>query len=532
MDLFDNQVGCHTSHALFQAKALQKCFFLLYNNACMKKRMNRLCNILLVLVIVLQLLASCRSKNSGEITMNDNWNHAVLAETANIGITNRVRDDLLEGRTFIGHFNNSYDFAEFTVTAPEDGRFDLFISAYTPFGAKYIRVSVNNQTQGEFEIRESQTPFEINISVFLNKGNNTINISPGWTWFYIEYVRIDYPGENLLETAMQFDRTLVNPNANEDARRLWNFLAANYGTKVISGQQAESINSPEIMYIKNVTGKTPAILGLDFMDYSLSRVERVARGSSVEAAIEWANMGGIVTFAWHWNAPAKYLIDQIGTSGFPRNQIWWRGFYTEAVNDPLFLARIMNGEDPQGYQLLLDDLDNVAGLLKRLQDAAVPVLWRPLHESSGGWFWWGSSGAQAQIWLWRLMYDRYTNYHGLNNLIWVWNGQHEDWFPGADYVDIAGFDIYSQEYDYGSQQGVFYKIVRELKDAGTMKIITLSENGPIPDIDNMAREKAMWSWWCVWNGVDNFVKQTSDEQLYKMYNDDRVITLEDLSNWL
>ena len=47
--------------------------------------------------------------------------------------------------------------------------------------------------------------------------------------------------------------------------------------------------------------------------------------------------------------------------------------------------------------------------------------------------------------LWRLMFDRLVNYHGLNNLIWVWTTSASDdaatWYPGDDYVDILGMDI-------------------------------------------------------------------------------------------
>ena len=52
----------------------------------------------------------------------------------------------------------------------------------------------------------------------------------------------------------------------------------------------------------------------------------------------------------------------------------------------------------------------------------MPVLWRPYHEMNGDWFWWGKkTGPSGHRALWRMMYDRFVNYHGLNNLLWVWN---------------------------------------------------------------------------------------------------------------
>ena len=72
------------------------------------------------------------------------------------------------------------------------------------------------------------------------------------------------------------------------------------------------------------------------------------------------------------------------------------------------------------------------------------LLWRPLHEASGKWFWWGAKGAAPCKALWNLMYDRMVNHHGLTNLIWVWNsdGADYEWYPGDDKVDILARDFY------------------------------------------------------------------------------------------
>jgi len=174
------------------------------------------------------------------------------------------------------------------------------------------------------------------------------------------------------------------------------------------------------------------------MEYSPSRVANGGTTQAVESAIEYWDQGGIVTFVWHWNAPEKYLTG-----------VWYSGFYKEHTD--IDLKKIMDGDDPEGYDLLIRDIDAIAEQLKRLQDAGVPVLWRPLHEASGGWFWWGNAGAEAYKELYVLLYDRLTNHHGLNNLIWVWNGQSADWYPGDDYVDIIGEDIYPGERVYTSQ---------------------------------------------------------------------------------
>ncbi len=100
---------------------------------------------------------------------------------------------------------------------------------------------------------------------------------------------------------------------------------------------------------------------------------------------------------------------------------------------------------------LIRDIDAISEQLKILQDNNVTVLWRPLHEASGGWFWWGCRGKDAYQWLWNLMYERQTHYHKLNNLIWVWNGQDPDWYVGDDRCDIIGEDVYADARNYDAQ---------------------------------------------------------------------------------
>jgi len=202
----------------------------------------------------------------------------------------------------------------------------------------------------------------------------------------------------------------------------------------------------------------------------------------------------------------------------------WSAFYTEH-SERGFFKRIMDGDDPAGMQLLLDDIDAISFQLKRLQDAGVPILWRPLHEASGGWFWWGTC-RESNIKLWKLMYDRMTNHHGLNNLIWVWNGQHADWYPGDDYVDIIGEDIYPGERVRTSQADRFVQ-ARNYTDS--TKIIAMTENGCLYDPDLAKRDGALWLWWCVWNGEFTTTDRFNEfEWMVEVYNHPLVLTWEDL----
>jgi mannan endo-1,4-beta-mannosidase len=178
---------------------------------------------------------------------------------------------------------------------------------------------------------------------------------------------------------------------------------------------------------------------------------------------------------------------------------------------------------------MIKDIDYTSVLLKKFQDNKVPILWRPLHEAAGGWFWWGAKGAAPCKKLWQVMYDRMVNVNGLHNLIWVWTHEPNDdaWYPGDEYVDIVGRDIY-KDGDHSSQVLEFNDMVDRY---GGKKIVTISESGSFPDVDNLITDAAGWSWYMPWYG-----KYTRDS-LYnpldlwkKMFASDYVITLDEMPN--
>ncbi|GAA3289499.1 hypothetical protein GCM10020295_01520 [Streptomyces cinereospinus] len=255
------------------------------------------------------------------------------------------------------------------------------------------------------------------------------------------------------------------------------------------------------------------------MDYSPSRVERGTSSKEVEHALAWHGRGGITAFVWHWNAPAG-LVDEPGRE-------WWRGFYTDATT--FDLAAALADPSSEEYRLLLRDIDAVAAQLSRLRDAGVPVLWRPLHEAEGGWFWWGAKGPGPTKELYRLMYDRLVGHHGLHNLLWVWNSLDPGWYPGDDVVDIVSADIYPPAGDHSAQSGAYERLVELVDDT---RLVALSENGPIPDPDLTRAYQAHWSYFTTWSG--GFVKDgvsNSRAHLDHVYHHRDVITLDELGDF-
>ena len=197
------------------------------------------------------------------------------------------------------------------------------------------------------------------------------------------------------------------------------------------------------------------------------------------------NSAAVVAVMWHWNAPSGLLnTTYTNSDGRVVDASWYRGFYTDATTFDLSLA--MADPSSEEYGLILRDIDAIAAQLERLDTAGVPVLWRPLHEAAGGWFWWGAHGPEPYLKLWNLLFDRLTNYHGLTNLIWVWNGEHADWYPGDATVDIVSTDIYAADRDYSPQLASFGAATYY---ASSPKIVALSENGVLLDPEALVAER-------------------------------------------
>ena len=195
--------------------------------------------------------------------------------------------------------------------------------------------------------------------------------------------------------------------------------------------------------------------------------------------------GGLIIGGHDYTAVAVYLENN-GTALDPNKDY---AFYKA---DTEFDATNATVEGTWENKVFTEDLKNAAAYLKLLRDADIPVLWRPFHEAAGGWFWWGKDAASFKS-LWIAMFN-YFKTEGLDNLIWVWTteGNDSDWYPGDQYVDIVGRDIYNKETadcvsEYTSIAGNYGN-----------KIVSLSECGTVGLISEQWASGARWSWFMPW----------------------------------
>ena len=301
------------------------------------------------------------------------------------------------------------------------------------------------------------------------------------------------------------DAALTDANADAATKKLYAFLRSQYGRRILSGQTTKYFSE-----LTALAGHTPAVRAFDMTGYSPHNPwhgDAPWEDGTVQAAIDWYNgtkAKGVVTFQWHWFSPA---------GGQPRTST----FYTNQTS--FDVSRAVVPGTPE-YAAVVGDIDAIAAQLKRLRDAGVPVLWRPLHEAGGGWFWWGAKGAGPCLKLYDLMYDRLTNYHQLHNLIWVWATPEPAWYPGNGKVDLVGFDSYPGAYVYTPPKATFDALYALVSGR---KMIALTENGPIPDIAQSLALDAKWAYFVSWN--DLVASQNSPEHIRASFGHPGVVTL-------
>jgi len=173
-------------------------------------------------------------------------------------------------------------------------------------------------------------------------------------------------------------------------------------------------------------GDHPGLFGFDFI-----------RGITIfkNYSEEIFRRGGISTYSWHAKNPVTG-----GTS------------YDKRGNA---VASILAGDEAK--QTWLNQLDQMADYLNTLsvQGTKVPIIFRPFHENTGSWFWWGKGNCTSQEFteLWRLTIDYLRIEKGVHNMLIAYSpskpvGNCEltyEMYPGDNYVDIIGFDAYHKD---------------------------------------------------------------------------------------
>lgn len=288
---------------------------------------------------------------------------------------------------------------------------------------------------------------------------------------------------------------LTSENASEEAKALYTYIRNELflkGQIAVGTMSKYTTSLSEADWVYEQTGRYAALHCFDLMNLT-GKQWLESYDELLDNYLGWYNEGGIVAGMWHWRDPSKQTNE----------------FYS---SDCRFdLSKIVKSANSDGtyeyntscseYQDIMEDIQAAKQQLQRLCDAKIPVLWRPLHEARGTWFWWGNSGGEACKALWMLLRREMAD---LNNLIWVWTIQADgnypaakEWYPGDENVDLVGVDIYKE----APQRGSF---ISEFNFAAAVsnqcKVVALSECGAMPDVSMMLNDHATWAYCMPWYG--------------------------------
>jgi mannan endo-1,4-beta-mannosidase len=315
----------------------------------------------------------------------------------------------------------------------------------------------------------------------------------------------------------------VSANASPEAQALLNYFQKISGIYTLSGQHNFPLaGDRNTQFASNYIGKTPAVWSQDFGFAAPDDKDSYkARPLIIKEAIRQHQSGSIITFCWHAVPPtAKEPITFQPLPGYDTNAL-------ASVQGKLLDAQFKDLLTPGTliYTRWMEQVDTIAYYLKQLQDAHVPVLWRPYHEMNGNWFWWGGrwEGKYTTAALYRQIFDRLVNYHHLNNLVWIWSidrpgvpgREFDKYYPGNEYLDILAIDIYGNDFNQKYYDG--------LLALSNGKPVVLGEVGN-PPANEILEKQPNWAYWVIWSGM---VRGSSRSDFEKIASNPRVLFKED-----
>jgi len=348
-------------------------------------------------------------------------------------------------------------------------------------------------------------------------------------------------------------KELIDPKATNETKALYKNLhklsqkhtlfGHQHATEYGHGWEGDADRSD----VKSVTGSHPAVIGVDFLGFTVGTPEdiqrtKVAVKRNVEATY---NRGGISTVAWHFSNP-------VSGGGF---------YWVDTVSKPAVKYIIPGGEAHEKYKEILKSIGGWAKAIKGADGKSVPLIFRPYHEFDGDWFWWGRSHCTREefIALWRFTVGYLRDSLNVHNFIYAFSpdnrfnneAEYLDRYPGDEWVDMVGVDNYGdmgRDGRYNVDAAIKkLKIVSDYAiKAGKLAAFTETGLESIPNTDwwtgtllkVMKSENIRMSYVLVWRNDKTspthyyapFPGHSSVPDFMKFYADDYTIFEKDLKN--
>ena len=239
----------------------------------------------------------------------------------------------------------------------------------------------------------------------------------------------------------------IDKNTTQETKNLYSGLKRSANKGVIFGQQdalAYGLNADKSRWIgdenrsdiKSISGEHPGLVGYDLGHLELDSANNLdgVPFSRIKTDIRKNyERGGINTISWHPNNP----LDLSKTT-------WDKAEFT--------IRKILSNEqNRKNFEKTLDKLADFFLSLKGSKGELIPVIFRPYHEHTGSWFWWGADHCTPEEYkqFWKLTIDYLQKTRKVHNILIAYstdnfkNKEHYlERYPGDDLVDILGFDTY------------------------------------------------------------------------------------------
>ena len=208
--------------------------------------------------------------------------------------------------------------------------------------------------------------------------------------------------------------------------------------------------------VKNVCGDWPAVMGFELGGIEMGdakNLDSVPFTKMREEIIKHYLRGGIVTISWHPRNPVT-TIEGGGLAGqkFPEGTAW-------DTSDSTVVKNILEGGSQyERFKTWMERLSQFLATLKTEDGQKIPIIFRPWHENTGSWFWWGEKLCTADEYkaLWDMLQDKLDG-DGFDNLLWAYSPgmaadlteeKYLERYPGDDCVELVGID----GYQWGSKE--------------------------------------------------------------------------------
>jgi mannan endo-1,4-beta-mannosidase len=256
---------------------------------------------------------------------------------------------------------------------------------------------------------------------------------------------------------------MTDPYSTDETRALFFNLKALCGRKILFGHQHTTSygigwkNEHLRCDVKDVTGSFPAVYGWDYASGDLEK--------EWQLVIDAHERGGVNTFSWHIKSCTG-------------------GTYKKVEGEASVRKVLPGGEHHEWFIAELDRIADFTRSLKDAQDRPVPIIFRPWHEHTGDWFWWGTDSCSPEefIALWRFTLEYLRDEKQIHQFIWGYSPSQcgiagaadykTNRFPGYDMMDLLGIDCYTRDNDRTD--------LDLLRDLCRILVILAREHGKIP----------------------------------------------------